>query len=99
MKIDVETEVLIPIKQAPKEFPNRPHVSTVWRWISRGSRNVKLATVLIGGQRYTTRQAIQDFIEATSSVGDDGSTSGPDLSASRVRAVRRANIELDQAGL
>ncbi|MBI3817443.1 MAG: DUF1580 domain-containing protein [Planctomycetes bacterium] len=38
------------------------HVATVFRWMSIGSRGVKLESVRVGGCRYTSREAILRFI-------------------------------------
>ncbi|MEM9662606.1 MAG: DUF1580 domain-containing protein [Planctomycetota bacterium] len=42
------------------------HVSTVWRWASRGVRGHKLKTWRVGGTTCTTAQAIDEFIAASS---------------------------------
>jgi len=62
------SEPLIPIKDIPGEFPNRPHIATVWRWVKRGVRGVKLETIVVGGRRYTNVAAIERFVEATTGV-------------------------------
>ena len=54
----------VPIAKASREF--RPPVSTptVQRWIRVGVNGVKLATIKIGGRRYTTKTAIREFLLA-----------------------------------
>ena len=79
--IPFEDEELIPISQVPAELSNRPHKSTVWRWIQRGCRGVRLATVLIGGRRYTSKEAIADFVAGTTAAA--GRTTGSGSSAPR----------------
>jgi len=95
-------EDLIPISQVPGEFPSRPHIATVWRWVTRGVRGVKLATVHLGGRRFSSREAIQRFVEATTGVDSTlAATTGVDSTKvptpSRRQAVHRADAELDQA--
>lgn len=58
-------EQLILFAKSGQEFPGRsPAPATLNRWRLRGVRGVKLETLLIGGQRFTSREAIQRFIEA-----------------------------------
>ena len=59
---EADEEELIPISKACQYIPNRPHISTVWRWIQRGVDGEKLETIKIGGRRYTTLKAINKFI-------------------------------------
>ncbi len=51
--------------EAPRYIPSRPSASTVYRWSVRGSKGVVLETGTIGGRRYTTREAVERFLEAT----------------------------------
>lgn len=97
--IDINSEELVAIPDTPAEMPNRPHIATVWRWIKRGCRGVKLETVLVGGRRYTSRESIFRFVEATTEAADSGSATSPNLSPSRRRAHENANRELDDAGI
>jgi len=55
-------EKLLSVSEAVKIIPGRPHLSTVWRWISNGVGGVRLETVQIGGRRYTSIEAIERFI-------------------------------------
>ncbi len=96
MSIDIEYEKLIAIRDIPGEVPNRPHISTVWRWIQRGCRGIKLETVLVGGRRYASRESLTRFIEATTAAADGEK---PNSSSSRSRFIAQANNELDAAGI
>jgi hypothetical protein len=68
MLIDPEAEDLIPVKTVCNMFPGRSgkglSVSTVWRWILYGRRSHKLASIFVGGQRFTSRQAVARFLAA-----------------------------------
>ncbi len=66
MSIDHEVEALIPFNEARSAFPGRNNIAlqTLHRWRLRGVRGVKLETVLVGGLRYTSREAINRFISA-----------------------------------
>jgi hypothetical protein len=60
---------LISLPQATSLVPSRPdrkpvHVNTLFRWCLQGVRGVKLQSVLVGGQRFTTRAWLDDFLTA-----------------------------------
>ncbi len=66
MSINVETEDLIPFSDARTAFPGgkRLALATLHRWrLPPGVRGVQLETCVVGGLRYTSRQAISRFIE------------------------------------
>ena len=62
--IDPATEALISWQQVAKHVPGDPHISTLHRWRLRGVRGKKLETLLVGGKRFTSREAIDRFIAA-----------------------------------
>lgn len=62
-------ESLITLTEAARSLPNKPHVATLYRWMSRGVRGIRLRTFLVGGRRYTSREALDEFINAASQVG------------------------------
>jgi hypothetical protein len=41
---------------------HRPSYATWWRWSRRGVKGIRLRTLVIGGRRYTTPSAVQEFI-------------------------------------
>ncbi len=45
-------------------YDPHPHVATVWRWATKGTRGVKLQTWMLGGHRVTTPQAVEAFLQA-----------------------------------
>lgn len=53
----------IPINRCSDFIPGNPHCATVWRWATRGVRGIRLATVIIGGRRMVTPQALEDFLQ------------------------------------
>ena len=72
--IDMHVEQLVLLKRAAKLFPSRPHLATLYRWADgvqvaprRGRRKakagepatVKLDTLVIGDDRYTSRETAQ----------------------------------------
>lgn len=44
------------------------NVATTWRWANRGVRGVRLETFALGGKRFTTREALERFVAASSSA-------------------------------
>jgi len=63
--IDTTTEELVSFRKAADLFPSGPHPATVWRWSQRGVRGVRLESILVGGKRFTSREAIERFIAAS----------------------------------
>jgi hypothetical protein len=67
------SEHLLTLAAAARELPGSSgrgvHPSTVWRWAQRGVRGVRLETILVGGVRYTSREALERFVRTmTASV-------------------------------
>jgi len=51
-------------------LPKQPNPATLWRWHARGVRGIVLETVLVGGRRYVTREALERFIDAVTEAGN-----------------------------
>ena len=88
-----EAAKLIPGRQPGK----RMSVGTIWRWCRRGVRNgIRLKSVLIGQQRYTTREWLQEFIDSLTQAAEPDSREPLRLRTPRQRqtAAERATEEL-----
>ena len=97
--IDIATETVIPIAEAPQHIPGRPSLATVWRWVLNGTRAGKLESFLIGGRRFTSLESIQRFAQQ-STVAAAGDAPPPvRTSAQRERAIERAERACERAGL
>ncbi len=59
--IDTESETLFPLARGSREIQSRPSTATLWRWALRGVRGVTLESLVIGGRRYTSREAVARF--------------------------------------
>ncbi len=92
--IDIEHERLIPIGEAHKHIPGRPHLSAVYRWMNR--TNNALETVKVGGKRFTSHEAIVRF--AAACTGGSQAPSSP-LSAARAQQIAAAERRLDARGV
>ena len=71
---DILSETAIPIAEAPKHTPGRPHSATIWRWWQKGIKGIKLETYLCGGRRFTSKEAIERFIRGTTAARNGPST-------------------------
>lgn len=96
--IDTEHEKIITLADAAKFIPSRPNLSTVWRWRNRGVRGVKLETVLLGGRRMTSREALSRFFAATTAAAD-GIQVKPQTNRQRAASISEAKSELEAAGI
>lgn len=95
----------------PRRLNRRLHVSTVHRWWTYGYRGVRLESIRIGGQRFTSLQALQRFFDRLSQADENLSLapsrplSTGDLGRRHVPARRdsvrhrRIEKELDELGL
>lgn len=84
------TDELMTLRQAAELLPGRPHVSTIWRWAMRGlAGGRRLRTTLVGGQRFTSRGDLEDFIREL-----NGDAPRPDPT----EAARKADEGLAAAG-
>ncbi len=69
--IDRTRERLIPIASLGEHgrlWPDgrAPHPETIARWARRGCRGIRLETVLLGGRRYSSLEAIERFFNSLS---------------------------------
>lgn len=96
--IDTESERLLLLTDAAKVIPGRPSVPTLWRWRMRGVRGVRLETCVVGGRRYTSREALSRFIVGTTAAAD-GIAASTQTSRQRMSAIEAAERELGKAGI
>jgi len=71
MGIDITTEALLSLSEAAKTLPGRPHASSIFRWLTRGVRGVRLESTLVGGRRYTSQEALVRFCAAITAAAAD----------------------------
>jgi len=72
--IDLHDERLLTLQEAAELLPGSTAISTLHRWRQRGVRGVQLETCLIGGKRYTSKEALQRFADAITAAVDEEST-------------------------
>jgi len=97
--IDTTTERLVTLAEAAKLVPGRPiHISTIHRWRLKGVRGIRLDTVMRGGIRFTSRDALERFF-AESTAAADGLPTTVRTCAARAKAIAAAKKELAEAGI
>lgn len=92
--IDHESEQLLSMTAAAKLLPGRPNVATLWRWRTSGCRGHRLETILFGGRRYTSREAIARFLAAI-----NGEPIRSETPRQRERAIAQAEKRAEQLGV
>ncbi len=78
------------INEVSKLLPGRPNVSTIWRWINKGVRGQRLATIRIGGINYIAETEMNRFLSAT----NDRTVSI--CNKSRVKQLAKVSADLDR---
>jgi hypothetical protein len=86
-------ETLFTLADAAKLFPDQPNSSTIWRWHTKGVRGVRLETTVIAGRRFTTREAIDRFVAATTAVANKQPVPIRSV-AQQIRDIERAEREV-----
>ena len=95
--IDIHREKLLSFPEASASLKGRPNLSTLHRWRLPGVRGVRLETLLLGGRRVTSAEALQRFVEATTAAAD-GAPTPTRTSSKQQRDIERAEAELDKEG-
>jgi hypothetical protein len=90
MAIDVTAEQLLTLGEATALLPDRPSISTLWRWRTKGARGRRLESVILGGKVYTSAEALQRFAHQQGGA-DQSQIRTP---RQRERAISQAENEL-----
>ena len=96
--LELDGHKLVSLPEAAALLPGRPHLSSLHRWMRRGVRGIRLETVLIGGRRFTSREALQRFVDAVSVAGNGASPARSVVSMEPICA-KRAEAELARDGI
>ncbi|MDB2525764.1 DUF1580 domain-containing protein [Mariniblastus sp.] len=100
--IDITAETLLSFSEIPSWTENnlgkRISPNTAHRWRLRGCRGVKLETILIGGTRTTSVEAISRFIKG-STLAQDSQTDLDSFPATPSPHISQAKAYLDSEGL
>ena len=94
--IDPATETLIRFQETGRHIPGNPSVCALHRWRLHGVRGAKLETLLVGGTRFTSTEAISRFIAAQ----NRDESPAPAITAKQRRTqAESANRVLQEAGI
>lgn len=93
-----DSDTWIPFAKACRLVPGRVSLSTLHRWRLHGVRGVRLRSWKVGGRRFTSPAAIQEFIRELTRVQDGAAPPQSGQEAPDER-VRRAERELDREGV
>lgn len=114
--IDLENETLVRIGSLPDELPKhrtgrKIHIATCYRWVTHGIRGICLESVMVGGGRCTSKEALSRFFNRLSVADRNDSSQGLPLRPSnptapmprrspsrRQRDSDRAAAELEAVG-
>ena len=89
--IDTSAEHIFPLAKTKDHLANRPSLATVYRWAFKGVRGVKLETIMIGGRRFTSREAVAHFVARLSEPACAPKPTPTTLRAGQIdRAAKRA---------
>lgn len=94
--IDTRNEQLRLLTKASADIPGRPHVSTLIRWALRWVKGIRLDTVLVGGRRFTSIEAIERFLAR---LNEPGTVKRFDDSTKRQRQIAEVAQQLDVEGI
>jgi hypothetical protein len=94
--IDVASEQLRLLNEAPPIVPGRPHLSTLIRWSKRGVRGVRLETLVVGGRRFTSVEAIARFLAR---LNADHSTGRAAAAPQAQPMIEQVEKQLDAEGI
>jgi hypothetical protein len=101
--IDLATEQVFPLSEAPKRIPGRPSIATIFRWTGSGvgPRRIRLEVLKIGGKQFTSMEALQRFADSLTRAREGVVSEGPPAGAAAASAKRAAETarQLDAIGI
>jgi hypothetical protein len=97
MAIDIFNEELLKLSKIPANLERRTserlNVSTVYRWINRGIAGIRLETILVGGCRYTSTQALNRFFTQSTLAKERKHTEATAAEIRRTNTIRKKQLE------
>ncbi|HUY36404.1 MAG TPA: DUF1580 domain-containing protein [Pirellulales bacterium] len=85
-------EETLDLATVARSLPGKPHPATVWRWYRHGLRGQRLETIVVGGRRYTSREALARFVAATTLARE----AEPPAGAVAAIAAARDDVHVDR---
>ena len=68
--IQFENETVVSFKQAAEIVPGGAHYNTITKWADNGVKGIVLESIRVGRRRFTSKEAIQRFIEELTALDD-----------------------------
>jgi Protein of unknown function (DUF1580) len=101
---DTAIEQPVPLAVLAREITNRRgtrgiNASTMWRWVQRGVKGQRLESVMIGGIRMSSREALARFFVATTAAADRTTEPRVGISLQRQQLIEQAERELSDPGI
>jgi hypothetical protein len=97
MAIDIHAEELLELSKVPANLERRTgkrlNVSTVYRWITRGIAGIQLETILVGGCRYTSAEALNRFFSQSTLAKQGKLSQATTEGIRRAKAIRQKQVE------
>jgi hypothetical protein len=84
------SEAVFSLKEVANSLPNRPNISTIWRWAIKGVKGHKLVVTRIGGRAFVTEAALAQFMAAV-----NGGSVTTVSSKTRAAELSKVNRDLD----
>ena len=78
------------VEAVEKATGRRPHLSTCIRWCLRPSSGIRLESIILGGRRLTSEQAVIRYMEAITAAKDGAVSAPPQSPAASTRAAQRS---------
>jgi hypothetical protein len=99
--VDLEHDRILSISEAAAFLPGRPHASTLFRWMQKGVKGIRLSFIVRGGRRYVSLRALEDFLSATTAAaaGNTPAPSAPVLTKHRRKEIDAAEKFCASAGI
>lgn len=98
MTIDLMSDELLTLPQFCK-LAGGVNLSTAHRWRMRGIRGIKLQCLRIGGKRFVTRRAAEEFIAAITHAVDGHALTPASVSKRRAAEIAAAEARCTAAGI
>ncbi len=100
--IEIASERLVTLTRATRHLPERrcgkkPSPATLWRWATKGCKGIILETLMVGGTRCTSLEALQRYFDALTAAAESGQppvSQSPLLTKSRQRQIEEAERRL-----
>ncbi len=103
--IDISTEKLVTPTEITKHVPRRRagkkcNVATVYRWMQIGIHGIRLESLVCGGSKCSSIEALQRFFDALTAQADGQPVEQPPrITKSRQKQIEAAEKRLEKAGV